>query len=558
MKDFLCFFCLLLITSSSGNRQVRSKLDLADSYIASAPDSALDIIQGINRGTLPTKSLRSRHALLQTMAQDKCYIDVAEDSTIYVAYDYYQHHGGKRDRLLATYYLGVIRQNAEEYIEAALAFREAEPLAEMLKDYRQLSLIDQHLSSIFALNFDHVRALEYAEKALYAAELAKEGLMADYCRLDIANQLIAEKDYSQAEDLLRGLLERRKENSDLSARASLALARALIYQSDPDFQSAKGMLEKIQVIRNPEQLKTNLLYLMSLAMVYENEGNRERSDQCVEQAASLLDTPVDSAVFYDSQRYILALRKDWSQAYNSLYKAVSVQDEIVSGLLNQSVTHSMEQYFADKWKIERYRNRSRLFLFGFIGTLLLGIIAGLVLLLRKKNKKLLEDMAMIQEVGDDLDRLRKEHSASYELVEQFITDKVNALQRLSESYFSWEDAAIKKRETKKGRMTQDEIIRQFRMQLGELRRDQSFIPALEQSLNYTDDGIMDKARHLFNKEKELDYSIMTLLFSGFSIKSISYLLRMSEASLRMRKTRFKQQIETMQGPYRSLFLNKLG
>ena len=558
MKDFLCFFCLLLITSSSGNRQVRSKLDLADSYIASAPDSALDIIQGINRGTLPTKSLRSRHALLQTMAQDKCYIDVAEDSTIYVDYDYYQHHGGKRDRLLATYYLGVIRQNAEEYIEAALAFREAEPLAEMLKDYRQLSLIDQHLSSIFALNFDHVRALEYAEKALYAAELAKEGLMADYCRLDIANQLIAEKDYSQAEDLLRGLLERRKENSDLSARASLALARALIYQSDPDFQSAKGMLEKIQVIRNPEQLKTNLLYLMSLAMVYENEGNRERSDQCVEQAASLLDTPVDSAVFYDSQRYILALRKDWSQAYNSLYKAVSVQDEIVSGLLNQSVTHSMEQYFADKWKIERYRNRSRLFLFGFIGTLLLGIIAGLVLLLRKKNKKLLEDMAMIQEVGDDLDRLRKEHSASYELVEQFITDKVNALQRLSESYFSWEDAAIKKRETKKGRMTQDEIIRQFRMQLGELRRDQSFIPALEQSLNYTDDGIMDKARHLFNKEKELDYSIMTLLFSGFSIKSISYLLRMSEASLRMRKTRFKQQIETMQGPYRSLFLNKLG
>lgn len=218
----------------------------------------------------------------------------------------------------------------------------------------------------------------------------------------------------------------------------------------------------------------------------------------------------------------------------------------------------MEQYFADKWKIERYRNRSRLFLFGFIGTLLLGIIAGLVLLLRKKNKKLLEDMAMIQEVGDDLDRLRKEHSASYELVEQFITDKVNALQRLSESYFSWEDAAIKKRETKKGRMTQDEIIRQFRMQLGELRRDQSFIPALEQSLNYTDDGIMDKARQLFNKEKELDYSIMTLLFSGFSIKSISYLLRMSEASLRMRKTRFKQQIETMQGPYRSLFLNKLG
>ena len=96
------------------------------------------------------------------------------------------------------------------------------------------------------------------------------------------------------------------------------------------------------------------------------------------------------------------------------------------------------------------------------------------------------------------------------------------------------------------------------MQLGELRRDQSFIPALEQSLNYTDDGIMDKARQLFKKDNELDYSFLTLLFSGFSIKSISYLLRMSEASLRMRKTRIKQQIETLQEPYRSRFLDKLG
>lgn len=558
MKDFLCFFCLLLITSSSGNRQVRSKLDLADSYIASAPDSALAIIQGINRGTLPTKSLRARHALLLTMAQDKCYIDVAEDSTIHFAYDYYQHRGGKRDRLLATYYLGVIRQNAAEYIEAALAFREADPLAETLKDYRQLSLIDQHLSSIFALNYDHVRALEYAQKALEAAKLAGEGLMADYCRLDIANQLMAEKEYPKAEDLLRELLEKGNRNNDLYSRASLAMARALIYQPDPDFQYAKGLLEDLQKIRRPEQLETNLLYLMSLAMVYENEGERVRSDSYIEQAALLLNTPIDSTVFYDSKRYILEMRGDWDEAYRSLYQAVTVQDEIVSSLLDQSVTHSMEHFFADKWEIERIRNCSRLYLFGFIGTLLFGIIAGLLFLLRKKNKKLIEDMVMIQEVGDDLDRLRKEHSASYELVERFITDKVNSLQQLSESYFSWEDAVVKKRETRNGRMTQDEVIRQFRMQLGELRRDQSFIPALEQSLNYTDDGIMDSARRLFKNEKELDYSILTMLFSGFSIKSISYLLRMSEASLRMRKTRFKKQIETMQEPYRSLFLNKLG
>ena len=69
---------------------------------------------------------------------------------------------------------------------------------------------------------------------------------------------------------------------------------------------------------------------------------------------------------------------------------------------------------------------------------------------------------------------------------------------------------------------------------------------------------MARARQLLSSEKELDFSILTLLFSGFSIKSISYLLRMSEASLRMRKTRFKQQFELMTEPERSLFMEKLG
>lgn len=93
--------------------------------------------------------------------------------------------------------------------------------------------------------------------------------------------------------------------------------------------------------------------------------------------------------------------------------------------------------------------------------------------------------------------------------------------------------------------------------MSELRNDHSVIETLEQSLNLTDNGIMEKARHYLKKEKELDFSILTLLFSGFSIKSISFLLRMSESSLRMRKTRFKQQFETMSEPLRSLFLDKM-
>ena len=179
-----------------------------------------------------------------------------------------------------------------------------------------------------------------------------------------------------------------------------------------------------------------------------------------------------------------------------------------------------------------------------MGAVLLVVLITVVALLRKRNQRIIDDMARIQDVSSDM-------------VDTLIADKIKSLQRLSESYFSWDENAIVKREHKEGKQSKDEIIASFRAQLGDLRNDHSFIAALEQSLNLSDNGIMAKARQLLSSEKELDYSILSLLFSGFSIKSISYLLRMSEASLRMRKTRFKQQFELISEPERSHFLEKL-
>jgi hypothetical protein len=167
-------------------------------------------------------------------------------------------------------------------------------------------------------------------------------------------------------------------------------------------------------------------------------------------------------------------------------------------------------------------------------------------------------MAQAQTVGEELKRLETENEQAYVLVDNLISDKISSLQKISESYFSWEDASVKRREEKSGRLMKDEMISAFRRQLGELRNGHSLIPALEQSLNITDNGIMKKARLLLKKEKELDIAVLVLLFSGFSIKSISYLLRMSEASLRMRKSRYKHFFESLPEPDRSVFLNNLG
>ena len=542
MRQLLSFVLILCLVSYTENRQVRAILNHAETCMSNAPDSALALVRGIDGQSLPTKKLRARHALLLSMAQDKCYFDVTKDSTILVAYAYFRYHGNKHDHLLASYYMGVIRENAKEYINAALAFREAEPLAEELKDYRQLSLIEQHLSHIYALNYDHVRSLEYAEKSVSAAEQAGESIMADYCRYDVAVQLLSEYRYEDAKSILKQILDANDANTELFSFAAKKMAHVLLYGKNPDTIKAKEYY--LEITKN----KTSSLSSHDfgvLALISEKENEPGKADSYLDLSERLLRSPLDSVMYFNDCRNVYDERKDWEKAHQAKTTSARIQDRMTIELLGQSLTHAMEIYYKSTWEIEKERSRSRLLLFILIGTLL--VIASLTLffILRKRNQRTLEEMAFIQELSSDL-------------VDTLVIDKVKSLKQLSESYFSWEDEAVVKRESKMGKLSKDEIITSFRTQLGKLRNDHSIIATLERSLDLTDNGIMEKARHYLRNEKELAFSILTLLFSGFTIRSISFLLRMSEASLRMRKTRFKQQFQSLPDPVRSLFIKKLG
>lgn len=542
MRQILTFVLILCLASCTESRQARTILHNAEMCMPNAPDSALALVRGISGQSLLTKKFRARHALLLSMAQDKCYFDVTEDSTIVVAYEYYRYHGSKHERLLASYYFGVIRENAKEYINAALAFHEAEPLAEELRDYRQLSLIEQHLSHIYALNYDHIRSLEYAEKAVCSAEQAGESFMADYCRYDVAVQLLSEYRYEDAESVLKQILDANDENTELFSFAAKKMAHVLLYGNNHDIIKAKEYYLRIK--KNETSSLSSHDYGV-LALISEKENESGKADFYLGLSERLLRTPLDSLMYFNDCRNVYDERKDWEKAHRAKTASARIQDRMTIELLGQSLTHAMENYYKSIWEIEKERSRSRLLFFFLIGTFMVIVSLTLYFLLRKKNQRTLEEMANIQDVSSDL-------------VDTLIIDKVNLLKQLSESYFSWEDDAIVKRESKMGKLSKDEIITSFRAQLGKLRNDHSIIATLEQSLNLTDNGIMEKARQYLRNETELSFSVLTLLFSGFSIRSISFLLRMSEASLRMRKTRFKQRFQTLPDPDRSHFIEKLG
>ena len=120
-------FMLLSCRSYDVNRALKD----VDSYIMTRPDSALTVLEGMDRDVLRTERQRAYHALLYAMALDKNYIDVTEDSIASVAVGYYSRKGPMKYRARAYYYLGLAYYYQQDYDRAILEFTKAEKAAEV-------------------------------------------------------------------------------------------------------------------------------------------------------------------------------------------------------------------------------------------------------------------------------------------------------------------------------------------------------------------------------------------------------------------------------------------
>ena len=94
------------------------------------PDSALAVLDTMDRAHLSTDRLKAHHALLHAMALDKNYIDVTDDSLASVALSYYSRKGPEKYEARAQYYLGLSYYYAGDYNKAILEFTKAEKIAE--------------------------------------------------------------------------------------------------------------------------------------------------------------------------------------------------------------------------------------------------------------------------------------------------------------------------------------------------------------------------------------------------------------------------------------------
>ena len=109
MKQYIITIILALCLGSCGQHSKHwETLAQIESYIEERPDSALKVLQGMDKDELSGMEEKAKHALLLSMAMDKNYIDGTDFDVLQPAIDFYEDNGSATDKLRTYFYQGRI------------------------------------------------------------------------------------------------------------------------------------------------------------------------------------------------------------------------------------------------------------------------------------------------------------------------------------------------------------------------------------------------------------------------------------------------------------------
>lgn len=543
MNKTLITILFIITLSGCTPRSIISTLDDVDTYIMERPDSALQVIESMDRSLLKTERSRAHHALLHAMALDKNYIDVTDDSIAQVAVDYYSRRGPEKRKARAYYYLGLAYYYQQNYDKAILEFTRAEEVAETC-DSLYWGMTKSLQAGAYSATYNDIETLNCLQKAYDIYFSISDIFKSQSVQLKIANQYLNQFEYNIADSLLTDLI-----NSDYVD--NMIKSEAI---------NSYAYLKMIQPIRNPyksielydsiyqDYIMTNQdywAYAFALSLV----GRKAESDEIVKELASVDTT--SSASYW--QYLISKYEGEYEKALSFLEESGYKDNTVISQALNQSLSLVQRDYYESQSELAEYKVKNRtltmtsVIVAAFLIITLLVFFVSRYIILQKEEKdsyiryadEISRQLQILQNETDSIPALKRKYLELYK-------SKFEDLRVLCDNYLQYKDRTD----------AEKKMYGQVVKMVNELRNDVDHNAELETMLNADLDNIMTNIRNEI-KMKETDYSIYSYLVIGFDATTISRLLDVSVNTVYIRKSRIKAMIESSSAEHKNQFLEIL-
>ena len=533
-----CSVALLVLLAGCVTRN--SGLDSAEKLIWERPDSALSVLQSWQREHISlSPKEKARFSLLMSMALDKNYIDIASDSIIKPAVEYYAPRKGT-ERMYAYYYQGLVYKNMNSRAASICALEKAEADALELQNHLYLGLINRNKAMLFNDAGNTSAAIECSRKSLTHFKQIQAVPYINFGRLALAITLANNRNYAEALAQLDSI------PADISDSLIIYESRLLRASA---LSSLKAPPEAIiGLYRSVPRDHYFILDYGTLALAFENSGLKDSADYWLHAGFSSASTERAKVSLDAKQASIELLRGNYKTAYDLMDEVASFQDSLTRERLAESVSIAQRDYYRQEMVYEKEKAHSgtvRLRLWTIIFVLAFLIIAFLwAYQLKKKDAALKENLATLHANEMALTQLSNDNAF---LVGSLLNEKLMLLDKLSLDFCITDSDA-----------SRASIFKDYKHIIKGLRNNDKLFSDLEAILNTYCDNLMAKFRSQFPAIRDEKLKMATLFFTRIPYKTIQQFFNyQSVESLKQAKNRLRKTILESGAEDTQLFLNML-
>ena len=563
MKLRTVIYTLLLATLCMGCGGTLSmrELEHLEARMNDAPDSVLAVLTATDMPRWGER--RALYALLTVQAQDKSYIDVADDSLIRVATRYYDRKGLPLRRLQAFYYQGRVYANTGLSHEAMTAYTRAEEFVDEVDAPYPVGLLYAQMGVLYGNDYDYQRALDNTEKAFCCFEKAGKERLLYITKCNMGLSHLNKLQFSQADSLLNEVLAWGETHNDTYIVGSTLTPLLRSYDATANIEALDSLFIRYPVHTLPKNTATYSI----IAHYYALKEDRVASEDALEQAWQMSTTAEDTAKLWNKSYLVGKLLGDKDMALRSHEHLLAHQDSVVRVTLQQPLIASQRDHYETRLKVEELRNQQQRYLMrgAAVVALMVAVVLGIYVrrFLRNKNRQLIEQIELadelrltiynkeqaLEEVHHELSAQRLTYDTKLHIMNQQISQLFKAryqlLDELSKTYY----------EGTANKSEKDKVYKKVLTEIERLSVDEEFAQ-LEDIINEYCDNVMAHIRAELPKMfSEIDYHLLCCFYIGFSGKTISVFTGIEANQIPVYKQRLRSKISKSNAPNKQLMLD---
>ena len=498
----ICLFLLTVfaITACTDSRKVEI-IRQAEQMIQEQPDSALHLLQGIDRHTLRGKTL-ARYALVYSIAQDKSGLDVSSDSLLRIAYEYYCQHPEDSLYARSQYYMGLYLCLTAQEDSAYSCLLKAKKASEENKEYYTAYLVTDRMRRIAEVS-DTAMCLMLAKDAyrLYQKHGTVNPVNEVYLLIGIGDGYYRCSNQDSTLHYYNEALNRAKETGDSIVISSVLqnISRYYNYyhQSEKAFEYAQ------QAVSYRRYLNKSLLTL--LAQCYIENAEYNKAQQYINTLPSN-DSKKDKLVKLSIQHRLSTKTgdADASQAYFD--SAIDVAaDMYLSTQKDKLELHRKNLH--ETLERQRAEYQRTIFVICFLFSVALIILISWLFIKYHRARKVEKARMLAEEAMLRQDKEHKEHMMNQ--TRFYVKKMIGILRKLEEH----RREKKRREEYAKEINPKDNNVKKIRIRM---KIDEKEWDELQAYLEACDDSFVTRFKQKYPSISTEDYRLCLLLRCGFT------------------------------------------